>query len=62
MTVDGDFLSSNNSQNNHACRNDLYSFIGMCDPDNVEPHDISKADSQNSFVIGADPSIQNLLE
>ena len=53
MTVDGDFLFFNNSQNNHACRNDLYSFIGMCDPDNVEPHDISKADSQNSFAIGA---------
>ena len=45
VTIDGDLLFSNNSQNNHACSNDLDDFLGMCDTPDVEPDDISEANS-----------------
>ena len=34
------FFSKNN-QNNHVFRNDSDDFLGMCDPPDVEPDDIS---------------------
>ena len=43
---------SKNNQYNHLFRNDLYYFLGMFDPPDVEPDDISEANSQNSFAIG----------
>ena len=41
-----------NNQNNHVYNNDLDYFIGMCDPPDVEPDDISEANSWNYFAIG----------
>ena len=51
VTVDGYFFSKNN-QNNHVCSNDSYDFLGMCDPPDFEPDDISEASYQNYFAIG----------
>ena len=45
------FISENN-QNNHVCSNDSDDFLGMCDPPDVEPDDISEANSHNYFAIG----------
>ena len=50
VTVDGDF--SKNNQKNHVCSNDSDDFLGMCNPTNVEPDDISEANYQNYFAIG----------
>ena len=41
-----------NNQNSHVCRNYLDGFLEFCDPPDVEPDDISEANSQNYFVIG----------
>ena len=41
-----------NNQKNNVCRNNLDDFLGMCDPPDVEPDDISEANSQNYFAIG----------
>ena len=54
-----DFFSKNN-QNNHVCRNDLYDFLGMCDPPDAEPDDISEANSQNYFAIGVVEDKENI--
>ena len=50
MTVDGFF--SRNNQKNHVCSNDLDGFIGIFDPPDVEPDDISEANSHNYSAIG----------
>ena len=42
----------NNNQNNHLCSNDLDGFLGMCDPPDVKPDDISEANYHNSFGMG----------
>ena len=39
MTVDGNYFSENN-QKYHKFRNDLYGFLGMCDPHGVKPDDV----------------------
>ena len=41
-----------NNHNNHVCSNDLDDFLGICEPPDVEPDDISEANSQNYFAIG----------
>ena len=46
-----DIFFSKNNQNNHVCRNYLDGFLGMCDPPEVEPDDISEANSKNYFAI-----------
>ena len=51
VTVDGDYFSKNN-QNNNVFRNDSDYFLGMCDPPDVEYDDISEANSHNYFAIG----------
>ena len=45
-------IISNNNQNNHVCSNNLFAFLWMCDPYDVEPDDISKANSWKYFAIG----------
>ena len=45
------FLSENN-QNNYVCSNDSDDFIGISEPPDSEPDDISEAYSQYSFAIG----------
>ena len=45
------FFSKNN-QKNHICSNDSYDFFGICDPPDVEPDDISEANSHTYFAIG----------
>ena len=52
MTVDEYLLFNHNSQYNHACSNDIDGFFVMCDTPDVEPIDISEANSCNLFVIG----------
>ena len=47
-----DIFFSKNNQNNHVCSNDWDDFIGMCEPPDVEPDDISEANSQNYSAIG----------
>ena len=34
------------------CRNDSDDFLGMCDPPDVEPDDISEANFHKYFTIG----------
>ena len=46
-----EIIFSMNNQNNHVCRNYSDDFLGMCDPPDVEPDDISEANYQNSFAI-----------
>ena len=45
-----EIIFSMNNQNNHVCRNDSDYFLGMCDPPDVEPDDISEANCQNFFA------------
>ena len=45
-------IFSKNNQNNNVCSIDLDYFPGMYDPRDVEPDDISEANSQNYFAIG----------
>ena len=52
VTVDGYYYFSKNNQNNHVCINYSYGFLGMCNPPEVEPDDISEANSHNYFAIG----------
>ena len=40
------------NQDNHVYSNDSDNFLGMCDPSDVEPDDISEANSHNYFAIG----------
>ena len=47
-----DFFCKNN-QNNHVCSNYSDGCLGMCDPPDVEPDDVSEANPHNSFAIGA---------
>ena len=47
----GIFVSKNN-QNNHVFINYLDGYIGMFDPPDIEPDDISEANSQNYFAVG----------
>ena len=51
---------SKNSQNNHVCSNDSDDFLGMCDPPDVEPEDISEANSQNYFETGVLKDKENI--
>ena len=51
VTVDGDFVSNIN-QNNHVFGNYLDTFIGVCDPPDIEPDDLSESNYYNYFVIG----------
>ena len=46
-----EFFSKNN-QNNHVSSNKSYDFLGICDPPDVEPDDISEANSKSYFAIG----------
>ena len=48
VTVDGDFSSKNN-QNNHVCSNDSDYFLGIRDPPDVEPYDVSEANKYWNF-------------
>ena len=47
-----EIIFSNNNQNIRVCRNDLYGFLGICDPPGFEPDDTSEANSQNYFAVG----------
>ena len=47
-----EILFPKNNQKNHVCSNDSEDFLGMCDPPDFEPDDISETNSQNSFAIG----------
>ena len=51
-TVDGDFFPSKNNQNNHVYSSDIDGFIGIFDPTDVEPDDISEENSQKYIAIG----------
>ena len=53
-------ISSKKIKNNHLCNNDLDDFIGMCDPPDIEPDDISEANSQNYFAIGVVEDKENI--
>ena len=44
----------------NVCSDDLYDFLGMCDPPDVEPDDTSEANYQNSFVIGIVEDKENI--
>ena len=53
-------LFSKNNQNNHVCRNSSDDFLGMCDPPDVEPDDISEANSHNYLAIGVVEDKENI--
>ena len=53
-------IFSKNNQKHHVCSNDSDDFLGMCDPPDVEPDDISEADSQNCFVIDVVEDKENI--
>ena len=55
-----EIIFSNNNQNIRVCRNDLYGFLGICDPPGFEPDDISEANSQNSFAVGVVEDKENI--
>ena len=59
VTVDGDFYFLIISKTIvHAAM--IRWFLGVCDPLGVEPNDISKSNSQNSFEIGAVEDKENI--
>ena len=43
-------IFSKNNQKNHVCSNDSDDFLEMCGPPDIEPDDISEANSHNSFA------------
>ena len=47
-----DIFPPNNNQNNNVRRKFLDYFLVICDLPDVEPDDISEANSPNSFAIG----------
>ena len=53
------FISENN-QNNHVCSNDSDDFLGIYEPPDSEPDDISEANSQYSFAIGVVEEKENI--
>ena len=54
------FVFSRNNQNNNVFRNDLDNFIGMYDPPDVEPDNISEYNSHNYFAIGVFEDKENI--
>ena len=53
-------IFSRNNQNNHVYINDSDGFLRICDSPEVEPDDISEANSQNYFAIGVVEDKENI--
>ena len=51
VTVDGHYYFYKKEEKN-VNSNDLYDYLGMCDPMDVEPDDISEANYQSSLAFG----------
>lgn len=52
LTVDGDYLFSNNKRENNNHMDDTEDYLGMCDPPDLDTDEFSEIGSQNSFEIG----------
>ena len=60
VTVNGDLISLNNRQNNHAFSNELDDFLGMCYPPDVEPDNISESNYHNYLTISVGEDKENI--